>query len=93
VRFIFLIYLKLFYILTKKNGMGHGDFKLFAAFGAWFGWQALLPIILAASVMGSIIGLAYLLIRHQSKDTPIPFGPFLCLAGWGYLVRILMPSV
>lgn len=81
------ILIQLFYLCTQKIGMGNGDFKLFAAFGAWFGWQALLPIILTASVIGSIVGVIYLQTQGKSKDTPIPFGPFLCLAGLGYFMR------
>ncbi|MDX2346115.1 MAG: A24 family peptidase [Legionella sp.] len=73
--------MKLFYLCTKKIGMGHGDFKLLAAFGAWFGWALLPFILLAASITGAIAGLIYLKRTKQSKETPIPFGPFLCLAG------------
>lgn len=73
--------MQIFYICTKKIGMGHGDFKLLAAFGAWFGW-ALLPItLLIASIIGAIVGIVYLKTTQQSKETPISFGPFLCLAG------------
>ncbi len=74
----------LYYLFTKKVGMGNGDFKLFAALGAWFGWQSLLPILLSASILGSVIGLVYLGVSGKSKNTPIPFGPFLCIAGMGY---------
>lgn len=75
------IAMKLFYLCTKKVGMGHGDFKLLAAFGAWFGWAFLPFILLASSLTGAITGMIYLKITTQTKDTPIPFGPFLCLAG------------
>ena len=71
----------LFYLLTGKVGMGHGDFKLFAALGAWFGWTALPLILLSASLTGAIIGLFYLKIAGKTKETPIPFGPFLCFSG------------
>lgn len=76
--------IQIYYLCTKKVGMGNGDFKLFAAFGAWFGWQSLLPILLSASIMGSIVGLIYLGMSGKSKNTPIPFGPFLCMAGLSY---------
>ncbi|MDP3562033.1 MAG: prepilin peptidase [Legionellaceae bacterium] len=82
---ILWVFIKLFYLCTGKIGMGHGDFKLFAALGAWFGWQALLPIILSSSILGTIIGLIYLGISRKTKETPIPFGPFLCISGCGYL--------
>lgn len=80
--------IKLFYLLTGKIGMGNGDFKLFAAFGAWFGWTLLPLILLFSSLTGAIIGIIYLRQQNQTKDTPIAFGPFLCLAGvvalfWG----------
>lgn len=82
------LFVQLFYLITGKTGMGNGDFKLFAAFGAWFGWT-LLPIILfLASLMGAVSGLIYLKLNNKPKDTPIPFGPFLCISGlivlfWG----------
>jgi leader peptidase (prepilin peptidase)/N-methyltransferase len=72
----------LFRLLTGKEGMGYGDFKLFAALGAWLGWQMLLPIILIAAAVGSIVGIALLALRGRSRSTPIPFGPFLAAAGW-----------
>lgn len=72
--------IKLFYLVTGKIGMGHGDFKLFAAFGAWFGWTELPFILFFSAVTGAMIGLIYLKTTHQSRETPIPFGPFLCMA-------------
>src|SRR4029077_19305174 len=72
----------LFRLLTVKEGMGYGDFKLFAALGAWLGWQMLLPIILIASAVGAVVGIALLSLRGQSRATPIAFGPFLAAAGW-----------
>lgn len=75
------LFIKLFYLITGKIGMGNGDFKLFAAFGAWFGWLFLPLILLLASISGAIIGVIYLRVNHKSKDTTIPFGPFLCLSG------------
>jgi leader peptidase (prepilin peptidase)/N-methyltransferase len=72
----------LFRLITGKEGMGYGDFKLFAALGAWLGWQMLLPVILIAAVVGAIVGIAMLAARGQSRATPIAFGPFLAAAGW-----------
>lgn len=72
---------QLFYLFTNKIGMGHGDFKLFAALAAWFGAEQLSLILLTASSMGLIGGLIYLKRQRKNKDTPIPFGPALCLAG------------
>ncbi len=72
----------LFRLLTGKEGMGYGDFKLFAALGAWLGWQMLLPTILIAAAAGSVVGIAMLVARGRSRSTPIPFGPFLAAAGW-----------
>src|SRR5207247_8583 len=62
--------------------MGYGDFKLSAALGAWLGWQMLLPIILVASAVGAVVGIALLSLRGESRATPIAFGPFLAAAGW-----------
>lgn len=70
-----------FKLLTGKEGMGYGDFKLFAALGAWFGWQALVPMILMASVIGAIIGIAMKLNSALREGGYVPFGPFLALAG------------
>lgn len=70
-----------FKLLTGKEGMGYGDFKLFAAFGAWFGWQALVPIILMASVIGAVIGIGIKLAGRLRDGGYVPFGPFLALAG------------
>ncbi len=78
--FLWLL-IKLFYWCTNKIGMGHGDFKLFAAFGAWFGWTQLPFILLVSSITGAITGLIYLKTTRQTRDTPIAFGPFLCIAG------------
>lgn len=81
--YLFLwLFIKLFYLITGKIGMGHGDFKLFAAFGAWFGWTQLPLILVLASITGAITGLIYLKRSKQTHDTPIPFGPFLCTAGF-----------
>ena len=67
---------------TGKQGMGHGDFKLLAALGAWCGWQGVLPIILLSSLVGAIIGTVWLRLQKQDNSTPIPFGPYLAIAGW-----------
>jgi len=72
----------LFRLLTGKEGMGYGDFKLFAALGAWFGWQMLLPVILLAAASGAVIGLGLIALRRHDRTAPIPFGPFLAGAGW-----------
>jgi leader peptidase (prepilin peptidase)/N-methyltransferase len=75
-----------FKLLTGKEGMGYGDFKLFAALGAWFGWQALIPMILIASVIGSVIGIAMKFSSGLREGGYIPFGPFLAFAGLVALV-------
>lgn len=71
-----------FRLLTGREGMGYGDFKLFAAFGAWLGWQQLPLIILLSSFVGALVGLGFILLQGRDRHLPIPFGPFLCLAGW-----------
>jgi leader peptidase (prepilin peptidase)/N-methyltransferase len=73
-----------FKLLTGKEGMGYGDFKLLAAFGAWFGWQALPALVLISSVAGVILGGAWLAVRRSREA--IPFGPFLAVAGWVMLI-------
>ncbi|MEJ8813810.1 A24 family peptidase [Variovorax ureilyticus] len=80
----------LFKLTTGKEGMGYGDFKLFAAFGAWFGWQALVPIILMASVIGVIIGLALKFNSGLREGGYVPFGPFL--AGAGFTAMLFGPD-
>lgn len=72
----------LFRLLTAKEGMGYGDFKLLAAIGAWLGWRMLLPTVLIAAAVGAVTGIALLAARGQSRSTPIAFGPFLAAAGW-----------
>lgn len=79
--FLWLVYHG-FRLLTGKEGMGYGDFKLLAALGAWVGWQQLPLIILGASFLGAIVGLAFILVFGRDRHLPIPFGPFLCGAGW-----------
>lgn len=68
--------------LTGKEGMGHGDFKLLAAIGAWVGLKGILPTILLSSLVGAIIGSIWLTARGRDKTIPIPFGPYLAIAGW-----------
>ena len=76
----------LFKLLTGKEGMGYGDFKLLAALGAWCGVGAIVPILLISSVCGAIIGSAWLLLKGKDRATQIPFGPYLAIAGWIQLV-------
>jgi leader peptidase (prepilin peptidase)/N-methyltransferase len=75
-----------FKLATGKEGMGYGDFKLFAALGAWMGPIALLPIVLIASLIGALVGGTMLAVRGQDRSIPIPFGPFLAAAGWTWFV-------
>jgi len=77
---------QLFKLTTGKEGMGYGDFKLLAALGAWFGWQVLPIIILLSSLVGAIIGISMILIKGKDKNIPIPFGPYLAIAGWITLI-------
>ncbi len=72
----------LFRLLTGKEGMGYGDFKLFAMLGAWLGWQSLPLIILLSSAVGAVIGVGLILLRGRDRNIPIPFGPYLAIAGW-----------
>ena len=72
----------LFKAITGKEGMGFGDFKLFAVFGAWIGWQLLPLLILMASVVGAIVGIALMLFKNHQREQGIPFGPYLAVAGW-----------
>jgi leader peptidase (prepilin peptidase)/N-methyltransferase len=68
--------------LTGKIGMGHGDFKLLAALGAWAGYKALLPIVMLSSIVGAVVGSIWLMTKGRDQATPIPFGPYLAIAGW-----------
>jgi leader peptidase (prepilin peptidase)/N-methyltransferase len=70
-----------FKLATGKEGMGYGDFKLFAALGAWFGWPALIPMILMASVIGAVVGIGLKVFSQLREGGYVPFGPFLALAG------------
>jgi leader peptidase (prepilin peptidase)/N-methyltransferase len=76
----------LFKLITGKEGMGYGDFKLFAALGAWLGWGMLLPIIVFASGVGAIFGIVVMIRQRKGRDTQLAFGPFLAIAGWLALV-------
>jgi len=76
----------LFKLVTGKEGMGYGDFKLFAALGAWFGWQALIPMILLASVIGVIVGIVLKMNSRLREGAYVPFGPFLAGAGFVSLI-------
>ncbi len=71
----------LFKIVTGKEGMGYGDFKLLAAISAWFGWQLLPAVILLSSVLGAVIGIALIVFAKRGRETPMPFGPFLAIGG------------
>lgn len=73
---------QLFKLLTKKEGMGFGDFKLLALLGAWMGWQFLPVIIILSSLVGSIIGITLIVLKKHEREIPIPFGPYLAVAGW-----------
>ena len=79
-----------FKLVTGKDGMGYGDFKLFAALGAWFGWQGLVPIILMASVLGAIVGIAMKFSSGLREGGYVPFGPFL--AGAGLTAMVFSPA-
>lgn len=79
--FLWLVFW-LFKFVTGKDGMGYGDFKLMAAFGAWFGFAVLPNIILLSSLCGAVIGILLIVTGKQSKDKPIPFGPYIIVAGW-----------
>ena len=68
--------------LTGKQGMGHGDFKLLAALGAWVGLAGVLPIIVLSSLVGAVVGSIWLAAKGRDRATPIPFGPYLAMAGW-----------
>ena len=72
----------LFRLLTGKEGMGYGDFKLLGALGAWLGWQALPLIVLLSAVVGAVVGITMIALRGHDKNIPIPFGPYLAAAGW-----------
>ena len=76
----------LFKLITGKDGMGYGDFKLLAALGAWLGWQMLPVIIILSSLVGAVIGISLIVLGDREKNKPIPFGPYLAIAGWIALI-------
>jgi leader peptidase (prepilin peptidase)/N-methyltransferase len=76
----------LFKLATGKEGMGHGDFKLFALFGAWLGWQLLPLLILMASAVGATVGISLILFKKHQRQQVIPFGPYLAISGWICLI-------
>lgn len=80
----------LFKLVTGKEGMGYGDFKLFAALGAWFGWPVLIPMILIASIIGAVVGIAMKFTTGLREGGYVPFGPFL--AGAGFAALLLGPN-
>lgn len=71
----------LFKLVTGKEGMGYGDFKLLAAIGAWFGWQLLPAVILLSSILGAVIGIGLIVLAKRGREVPMPFGPFLAIGG------------
>jgi len=83
--------LALFLPLFLVGGLGAGDVKLLAAFGAWLGWQMLLPVILFSAATGAVIGIALIVLRRHRRDVPLPFGPFIAAAGW--LVMMWAPTL
>jgi leader peptidase (prepilin peptidase)/N-methyltransferase len=72
----------IFRLITGKEGMGYGDFKLFAALGAWMGWKILPLIILLSAATGAVIGILMIALRGRDRAAPMPFGPYLAAAGW-----------
>lgn len=72
----------LFKVVTGKEGMGYGDFKLLAMLGAWLGWKPLLVVILTSSLVGAIVGITMIALKKTERSTQIPFGPYLAAAGW-----------
>jgi len=78
----------IFKLLTGKDGLGYGDFKLMAALGAWFGPSAILPIILISSVSGALFGISLMVLRGRDSQIPMPFGPFIAVAGFIYMIIV-----
>jgi leader peptidase (prepilin peptidase)/N-methyltransferase len=70
-----------FKLVTGKEGMGYGDFKLLAAIGAWLGWKMLPLVILLSSLVGALVGIVLITMTKRGRDNPIPFGPYLAVAG------------
>jgi leader peptidase (prepilin peptidase)/N-methyltransferase len=85
--FLWLVYW-IFRLVTGKEGMGYGDFKLLAALGAWLGWQLLPLTVLLSSFLGAVVGIGLIVLARRGRSVPIPFGPYLAIAGmlalyWG----------
>lgn len=78
---LWIVY-QVFKLVTGKEGMGFGDFKLLALLGAWLGWQALPVVILLSSLVGAVVGVILITVQGRDRQTPIPFGPYLAAAGW-----------
>jgi leader peptidase (prepilin peptidase) / N-methyltransferase len=78
---LWLVY-HIFKLVTGKEGMGYGDFKLFAALGAWLGWKVLPLIILLSAAAGAVLGILMIVLRGRDRAAPMPFGPYLAVAGW-----------
>jgi leader peptidase (prepilin peptidase)/N-methyltransferase len=78
---LWLVY-QLFKLVTGKEGMGYGDFKLFAALGAWLGWKVLPLVILLSAATGAGLGILMIMLRGRDRAAPMPFGPYLAAAGW-----------
>jgi leader peptidase (prepilin peptidase)/N-methyltransferase len=76
----------LFKLVTGKEGMGYGDFKLLAALGAWMGWQMILPIVLMSAVVGAVVGIVLITRQGRGRQVPMAFGPYLAAAGWVMLM-------
>ncbi len=79
---IFWTVYQVYRLLTRKEGMGYGDFKLLAALGAWLGWQALPAIIILSAGVGAVVGILLMIFKGRDHKIPMPFGPFLAAAGW-----------
>ena len=79
---VFWIVFHIFRLLTGKEGMGHGDFKLMALLGAWLGWAYLPQIILVSTLVGSVVGIGLMIFKKAASDLAIPFGPYIAAAGW-----------
>lgn len=75
----------IFKLITGKEGMGYGDFKMLAAIGAWFGWQMIPAVILLSSILGAMVGISLIIFAKRGKSTAIPFGPYLAMGGIGAL--------
>ena len=71
-----------FKLITGKEGMGYGDFKLFAGLGAWLGWKVLPVIIILSAATGAVLGILMIVLRGRDRSAPMPFGPYLAAAGW-----------